>query len=87
MTHRLLDLLLLIMMGLGITNVFAHGFPLFNLWHFPKLSDDEFMHSVNAWHGFVANMIITVALLHSAAAFFHHYMIKDKVLRKMWPSY
>lgn len=31
-THRLLDLLLLIMMALGITNVFAHAFPLFNLW-------------------------------------------------------
>jgi cytochrome b561 len=35
-THRLLDLLLLIMVGLGVTNVFAHAFPLFNLWHFRK---------------------------------------------------
>lgn len=87
MTHRLLDLLLLIMVGLGITNVFAHGFPLFNLWHFPKLGDEEFMHNVNAWHGFFANMIITVALFHSAAALFHHYVIKDKVLRRMWPRY
>lgn len=29
--HRLLDLLLLVIVVLGITNVFAHGFPLFNL--------------------------------------------------------
>jgi hypothetical protein len=21
--------------------VFAHGFPLFNLWHFPKFGDDD----------------------------------------------
>jgi cytochrome b561 len=55
------------------------------IWHFPKLGDDEFMHSVNAWHGFVANMTITVAVFHSAAAFFHHYMIKDNVLWRMWP--
>jgi len=85
-THRLLDLLLLIMVALGITNVFARAFPLFNLWHFPRLGDEDFMRSVNAWHGIVANIIITVVLLHSAAALFHHYVIKDGVLRRMWSS-
>lgn len=85
-THRLLDLLLLIMMALGITNVFAHAFPLFNLWYFPRLSDEEVMGSVNAWHGVVANIIITVVLFHSAAALFHHYVIKDGVLRRMGPN-
>ena len=85
-THRLLDLLLLIMIALGITDVFAHGFSLFNLWHFPKLGSDEFLRSVNAWHGLIANIIVTVALLHSAAALFHHYVIKDGVLRRMWPT-
>ncbi|MBT1510048.1 cytochrome b/b6 domain-containing protein [Bradyrhizobium sp. SRL28] len=85
-THRLLDLLLLIMVALGITNVFAHGFPLFNLWHFPKFGGDEFMRSINAWHGLIANVIITVALFHSAAALFHHHVIKDEVLRGMWPT-
>jgi cytochrome b561 len=85
-THRLLDFLLLIMVALGITNVFAHGFPLFNLWHFPKFGGDEFMRSVNAWHGLIANVIISVALFHSAAALFHHHVIKDGVLRGMWPT-
>jgi cytochrome b561 len=85
-THRLLDLLLLIMVALGITNVFAHGFPLFNLWHFPKFGGDEFMRSVNAWHGLIANIIIAVALFHSAAALFHRHVIKDGVLRRMWPT-
>jgi cytochrome b561 len=85
-THRLLDLLLLIMVALGITNVFAHGFPLFNLWHFPKFGGNEFMRSINAWHGLIANVIITVALFHSAAALFHHHVIKDEVLRGMWPT-
>jgi cytochrome b561 len=85
-THRLLDLLLLVVVGLGITNVFAHGFPLFNLWHFPKFGSDEFMHSVNAWHGLIANIIIGVALLHAAAALFHHHVMRDGVLRRMWPT-
>lgn len=85
-THWLLELLLVIMVVLGITNGFAHAFPLFNLWPFPKLGDDAFMRSVNAWHGFFANIIITVALFHAAAALFHHYVIKDGVLRRMWPS-
>jgi cytochrome b561 len=85
-TYRLLDLLLLIMVLLGITNVFAHGFPLFNLWHFPKFGGGEFMRNVNAWHGFIANVIIAVALLHSAAALFHHHVIKDGVFRRMWPT-
>ena len=85
-THRLLDLLLLIMVALGITDVFAHGFPLFNLWHFPKFGGDELLRSVNAWHGLVANIIVAVALLHSAAALFHHHVIKDGVLRRMRPT-
>jgi cytochrome b561 len=85
-THRLLDLLLLIVVTLGITNVFAHRFPLFNIWHFPKIGGDEFRRSVNAWHGLIANITIAVALLHSAAALFHRHVIKDGVLRRMWPT-
>jgi cytochrome b561 len=85
-THRLLDLLLLVTVALGITNVFVHGFPLFNLWHFPKLGDGDFMRNVNAWHGFVANIIVVVALFHSSAALFHRHVIKDGVLRRMWPT-
>jgi cytochrome b561 len=77
--------MLLVMVVLGITNVFAHAFPLFNLWHFPKLGDSEFMRRVNTWHGFVANILIMVVLLHSAAALFHHYVMGDGVLRRMWP--
>jgi cytochrome b561 len=85
-THRLLDGLLLVVIGLGVTNVFAHAFPLFSLWHFPKLGDENFMHGVNAWHGLVANLIVVVALLHAAAALFHHYAVRDGVLRRMWPA-
>jgi cytochrome b561 len=75
-THRLLDLLLLAIIVLGITNVFAHGFLLVNYWRFPRLGGDEFMRGTNSWHGLTANFIVAVALFHSAAARFHRHVIK-----------
>jgi cytochrome b561 len=85
-THRLLDLLLLTMVAPGITNVFAHAFRCLTCGYFPRLGDEDFIGSVNAWHGIAANIIITVVLLHSAAALFHRYVIKAGVLRRMWSS-
>jgi cytochrome b561 len=86
MTHRLLYLLLLVVVALGLLNVFAHAFPLFKIWHFPKLGDNDFMHRINTWHGVVANLIAAFVLLHAAAALFHHYVVKDAVLSRMWPA-
>jgi cytochrome b561 len=85
-SHRLLYALLLAVVALGIINVLAHGFPMFNVWNFPKLGDDAFMQTVNSWHNYVANTIAVVALLHAGAALFHHYVLKDNVLRRMWPE-
>jgi cytochrome b561 len=85
MTHQFLYLLLLVVVTLGVLNVFAHAFPLFNVWHFPKLGDDDFVYRINNWHGDVANVIAAVALFHAAAALIHHYVIKDTVLSRMWP--
>jgi cytochrome b561 len=85
MTHGLLYLLLLVVVALGALNVFAHAFPLFGMWRFPKLGDDDFLHRINAWHGVVANIIVAVALFHAAAALFHHYVLKDAVLTRMLP--
>lgn len=85
LTHMLLYLLLLVVVTLGFLNVFAHAFPLFNVWRFPKLGDDAFMRRINMWHGVVAHTIAAIVLLHAAAALFHRYVIKDAVLSRMWP--
>jgi cytochrome b561 len=82
----LLYALLLAVVALGVINVLAHGFPMFNVWPFPKLGDDAFMHTVNSWHNFVANTIAVVVVLHAGAALFHHYALKDDVLRRMVPQ-
>ncbi|HEY4162336.1 MAG TPA: cytochrome b/b6 domain-containing protein [Dongiaceae bacterium] len=84
--HYLLYALLLTVAALGVTNVFAHAFPLFNLWHFPEIGSGNFASRINGWHSLAANIIAAVAVGHAAAALFHHYVIKDKVLGRMWPS-
>jgi cytochrome b561 len=85
-THRAIYVLLLAIVALGVINVFARGFPLFNVWHFPKLGQDDFARTINAWHDLVANVVAATVALHAAAALFHHYVVKDTVLRRMWPA-
>jgi cytochrome b561 len=84
-THGLLYLLLVTVVALGVVNVFAHAFPLFNLWHFPKFGDAGFGRAINGWHNLAANVTAAVALFHAAAALFHHYVVHDGVLRRMSP--
>lgn len=84
--HWLLYLLLAAVVVLGVINVFTHAFPLFNVWRFPKVGDTDLRRMINNWHDLAANIIMVVALLHATAALFHHYVVKDTVLRRMWPS-
>jgi cytochrome b561 len=84
--HALLYFLLVGVALLGIWNVLAHGFPLFGVWHFPKIGDEDYAKVVNGWHNLFANVIAAVALFHALAALFHHYIVKDRVLGRMWPG-
>jgi cytochrome b561 len=84
--HGLLYVLLVGVAGLGVLNVLAHGFPLFGLWHFPKVGDEDYAKVVNGWHSLFANIIAAVALFHALAALFHHHVLKDRVLGRMWPG-
>jgi cytochrome b561 len=40
---------------------------------------------MRGWHGFAANTILIVGGMHAAAALFHHYLLRDDVLRRMLP--
>jgi cytochrome b561 len=83
--HYLLYMLLITVVVLGIMNVFGHGFPLFNTWKFPRFWDKPFQHQVAEWHGLAANIIAGAAALHAIAALWHHWILKDTTLRRMWP--
>jgi cytochrome b561 len=85
-THALLYFLLVGVVGLGVLNTFAHGFPLFGMWHFPQVGPEHYSKVVNPWHELFANLIMIVALVHALAALFHRYVLKDRVLQRMWPS-
>jgi cytochrome b561 len=82
-THALLYFLLVGVAGLGVYNVFAHGFPLFGAWSFPRIGGKGYAHEVNEWHDLFANLIAALALLHACAALFHRYVMKDRVLDRM----
>lgn len=83
--HMLLYVLLIAVVVLGIMNVFGHGFPLFNTWKFPRFWDKPFQHQIAEWHGLAANIIAGVAAVHAVAALWHHWVLKDATLRRMWP--
>lgn len=84
-THALLYFLLVGVAGLGILNVLAHGFPLFGIWNFPKVGGKDYAQVANDWHELFANLIMALALFHALAALFHRYVLKDRVLSRMWP--
>lgn len=88
--HGLLYLLLLTMIATGFTRLWSQGhapsfFGIFSVpapiaiaksWHRP----------VSAIHTVVAWSIICLAGLHAVAALFHHYALRDSVLRRMLPE-
>jgi cytochrome b561 len=84
--HYLLYVLLISVVVLGVMNVFGHGFPLFNTWRFPRFWDKPFQHQVAEWHELAANVIAGFAAIHAFAALWHHWVLKDATLRRMWPA-
>lgn len=81
--HALLYVFLVGVAGLGILNTFAHGFPLFGMWNFPKVGGKDYAHVANDWHALAANILVVLALLHALAALFHRYVLKDGILARM----
>jgi cytochrome b561 len=43
-------------------------------------------HQVTEVHNWVAWAIIIIAALHAAAALYHHYVLKDGLLKRMLPA-
>ncbi|MBS0365774.1 MAG: cytochrome b [Proteobacteria bacterium] len=90
LTHGLLYILLLAMPLTGWMMSSARGFPVswFNLFQLPDLvgkSKPLYDALVNV-HGTLAFILLVVVGLHVAAAFKHHFWLKDDVLRRMLPG-
>lgn len=86
-THYLLYGLMAVTVALGITNVWVQGDSIFNLVQVPQLvpGDRALIHQIGDWHALCADAVVIVAGLHSAAALFHHFVMRDATLRRMLP--
>ncbi|MCY1540750.1 Cytochrome b561 [compost metagenome] len=85
--HGLLYALMAAQIVLGFLFRWAQGepFAFFGLFDVPTLIpiDREQRHFIGGLHNTVAWTIIVLALLHALAGLFHHYFLRDGVLRRM----
>jgi cytochrome b561 len=88
--HYLLYVLLVVEVGLGFFVQWVRGKALvfFGLGIPSPLTamPRPVRHQVTEVHNWVAWTIIIIALAHAAAALYHHYVLKDRVLRRMLPG-
>jgi cytochrome b561 len=86
-THWLLYALLLLAVGFGIANVWVRGDVIFNLFQIPayRPGDRALRQVIGDRHALMANAVVIVAGVHTAAALFHHYILRDATLRRMLP--
>lgn len=86
--HGLLYLGLLAAVVLGLASVWIRGDTLFNLFTVPAFdaANKTLRHDVVELHGLVANILLALAAAHAAMAIWHHRVLNDGVLRRMWPS-
>ncbi len=86
--YALLFLLLAVPLG-GIGAQFARGEPLyvFGLAEIasPLTVPRETASNIKNMHETFANVLMILALLHAAASLFHHWVLRDRVMKRMWP--
>jgi cytochrome b561 len=85
--HHLLLTALVAVVLLGLANVWMRGDTFFFLFTVPAFdpANTGLRHLVAGAHEWVANAILILAGVHGAAALFHHYVLRDSILRRMLP--
>jgi cytochrome b561 len=87
--HGLLYLLILVQPLSGWAMSSAAGYPvsLFGAFQFPALvgANPELHEVLEEVHEALFVTLVVVAVLHAAAALYHHFVLKDDVLRRMSP--
>ncbi len=85
--HAVLYALLIAMVLVGIFLVYVRGDSFFGLLTIPAFDpgNKALRDAVTELHETIATVILIVAGLHASAALVHHYVLRDGVLRRMWP--
>jgi cytochrome b561 len=81
-THRALYLSVLVMLASGLTVSVLSGLPdaLFGAAPLPELADLK----PRVAHGIMARIFAGLIVLHALAAIYHHMVLKDRTLKRMW---
>ena len=89
-THYVLYLLLVAEAALGFTFRWGAGRPMefFGLGIPPLIGQlsRPLRHQLREFHEWIGWAIIIIAALHAASALYHHYVLKDRVLKRMLPG-
>jgi cytochrome b561 len=82
--------LLIAVPAVGVLAQFArgHGLPVFGLFEIasPWTADRNFAKAVTEVHEMIANTMMALIGVHAAAAIAHHYILRDRTLRRMLPG-
>ncbi len=88
--HWLLYGLLVAVIGVGIAGQFADGdaLPVFGLFQIasPWAKDHQLAEAIEEIHEVLANALVIIAALHTAAALAHHWLLRDRTLTRMLPG-
>jgi cytochrome b561 len=88
-THGLLYVLIVALPVSGWVFNSAHGYPLqwFKLFNLPPLvaKDDAVRHIAIIVHEYLFYGLLLVLAAHAGAALWHHFILRDNVLRRMLP--
>ena len=89
--HLALYALVFATLALGVTNAWVRGDSLFGLFRIPAFgayappARHALSEQLVGWHALGANLVLALAGLHAATALYHHFVLKDGVLRRMLP--
>lgn len=74
--------------ALGITFALAWGVPIYTVAriHGFAAGNRPLARSLLHWHGTLADAVLILAALHACAALFHHYILGDRLIRRMSPA-
>ena len=86
--HHLLYVLIGLLVISGLAAVWIRGDNLFELFVVPAFDpgNNELRRDAVHLHEFLANGLLAAAVVHMAAALWHHWKLKDGLLQRMWPT-
>ena len=87
-THHLLYALMGLTILIGIAAVWVRGDNIFNVIKIPAFdpTDEDLRENVVDIHGFFANSLLILAGGHALLAIWNHRILKDGILKRMWPT-